>query len=292
MTSTATHALRDRWFVSFLPLLTVDTVNTEFKGDWKVAAQRKIQRLDWVTTVEEVWSTVNSLPKIQQLGVGSTFIFSREDKEPSFETFPNGSRLVVKLYKAPTTDKGLETIIATVLGEMVTEEATNGVPVCDVIRIAARPSREHADMVRVEVWLNDASYSGKVAEYLKSTMHDRGVPSNQYGIEENPFEAGSPASPKLVKTPLSASSPLLNTDKQDKDEKYDSLERSEELPGNDTNLDITSPVVETEAAGGLEGVGSKRPTKVAAGTPNGGASRDGAAAESEGEQAELASGAT
>lgn len=216
MTSTATHALRDRWFVSFLPLLTADMVTVEFNNDWKVAAQRKMQRLDWVTTVEEVWSTMNSLPRIQQLGVGTTFIFSREDKEPSFETFPNGSRLVVKLFKSPTTEKGLETIIAAVLGEMVTEEATNGVPVCDVIRIAARPSRDYSDTVRVEVWLNDASYSGSVADYLKSVFRERNVPSGQYSIEENPFEAGSPASPKLMKTPAGTSSPLTSAAKEER----------------------------------------------------------------------------
>lgn len=232
MTSTATHALRDRWYVSVLPLLTTDVVNTEFKGDWKLAAKQKMQRLDWVTTVEEVWSTMNSLPKIQQLGVGSTFIFAREDMEPSFETFPSGSRLVVKLLKAPVTDKGLETIIAAVLGETVTEDATDSLPVCDVIRIAARPSREHSDLIRVEVWLNDASYSAKVTEFLKAALRERGLSSTLYAIEENPFEAGSPAAcPKSARAPASGSSPDLAVDPEEDSKGGEEAEETESEAG-------------------------------------------------------------
>lgn len=210
-----THALRDPWFVSFLPLITADLVATEYKGDWTLAAQQRMQRLDWLTSVEEVWSTFNSLPRINLLGVGSTFILSRNDKEPSFEAFPDGSRVVVNFLKSSAAEKGLEVILAAVMGETITEAIARDVeaervfsnasgesgedserscqpaPVCDVIRLAARPSREYADLVRIEVWLNDANFSSHVVRFLKGAFKDCNIVNGSYNIMENPFEAAS-----------------------------------------------------------------------------------------------------
>ena len=189
----ATHALRDRWFVSFLPLLTADMVNTDYKGNWQLAAQERTQKLDWITSVEELWSTMNSLPKVHQLGMGSTLIFARNKKEPpSYESFPNGSRITINLLKPPTTDGGLELVLATVMGETVAEKASAGRPVCDVLRIAARPSREHPEQIRVEVWLSDATCSHAVTEFLSKAMKEKGLPANSYSISESSFDTASP----------------------------------------------------------------------------------------------------
>ncbi|CCW67080.1 unnamed protein product [Phytomonas sp. Hart1] len=185
---TTTHALKNRWFVSFLPLITSDMVNTDFKGDWNLASEQLMQRLDWLKTVEEVWSTMNSLPRIQQLGVGSTFIMARENKDPSFEAFPNGSRVMINFFKPPATEKGMETVIAVVLGEAITNEVSDGLTVCDVIRIVVRPTREYPDMIRVEVWLNKSSFTSKVESFIKKVLAEHDVASNLYSITANSFE--------------------------------------------------------------------------------------------------------
>ncbi|EPY28002.1 hypothetical protein AGDE_10600 [Angomonas deanei] len=184
--STSVHALRDKWLFSYLPLLTADMVSNEYGNDWELASQEKTVRLDWVATVEELWSTVNSLPKIQSMPVGSTFILSRDGKEASFEKFPDGSRVVVNLHKSPATDFGLELIFAAVMGETIAEEI--GATVCDVIRLAARPNKDFSELVRVEVWLNDAAYSGKVSAHIRTLFEDRQITPNLFHISENPFD--------------------------------------------------------------------------------------------------------
>lgn len=206
MSTTQQHALRSRWFFFYLPLITPDMVSASYNGDWKVAAEELTQHLDWVSTVEELWSSINSLPKIQSLPVGSTYILSRDGKEASFENFPSGSRLLVNLQKSPATDAGLDTILAAVLGESITSDVGLTDPVCDVVRIAARPNREFMDLLRVEVWLNDAAYSAKVTSALRKALKERGITSSSYDIKENPFEGavkkmvGSPSSPELEKS--------------------------------------------------------------------------------------------
>ncbi|CCW59947.1 unnamed protein product [Phytomonas sp. EM1] len=176
-------------------------VNTEFKGDWKMASEQLMQRLDWLKTVEEVWSTMNSLPRIQQIGVGSTFIMSRENKDPSFEAFPDGSRVIINFFKTPGTEKGMETVIAVVLGETIAHEVSDGLAVCDVIRIVVRPTREYPDMIRVEVWLNDSSFSSKVVAFMKKVLAERGVTSNLYNISVNSFEGVTKKQASLTQRP-------------------------------------------------------------------------------------------
>ncbi|KAG5463888.1 hypothetical protein LSCM1_00061 [Leishmania martiniquensis] len=212
----ATHALRDRWFVSFLPLMTADMVNTEYKGNWQLAAQERTQKLDWITSVEELWSTMNSLPKVHQLGMGSTLIFARNNKEPpSYEAYPNGSRIMINLLKPPTTDAGLELVLAVVMGETIAEKASDGKPVCDVLRIAARPSREHSEQIRVEVWLSDSTRSHAVAKFLAEAMKGKGLAANSYNIAESSFDAAAPSKDKKglgASTTLSPSSPPIVKD--------------------------------------------------------------------------------
>ncbi|KPA79907.1 hypothetical protein ABB37_04970 [Leptomonas pyrrhocoris] len=208
----STHALRDKWFASFLPLLTADMVNTDYKGNWQLASQERTQKLDWITSVEELWSTMNSLPKVHQLGMGSTLIFARNKKEPpSYESLPNGSRITINLLRPPTTDGGLELVLATVMGETVAEKASGGRPVCDVLRIAARPSREHPEQIRVEVWLSDSTCSHAVTEFLAEAMRAKGLAANTYSISESTFDTASPTTKerKGSSMVLSPSSPAI-----------------------------------------------------------------------------------
>lgn len=203
----STHALKNKWLVSFLPFFSADVVDAEFGGNWQIASAEKMQELDWVTSVEEVWSTMNSLPRVQHMGRGSTFIVAREGKEPSFEVFPDGSRLIINLLKSP--DMGLETIIAVVLGETLpTKEGTDDA-VCDIIRFSSR-QKGTTEILRVEVWLNDKDYATVVSNKLQEAMRERGIANHMYNIVESSFSSEQqqqhkPGSPKEA----AASSPTM-----------------------------------------------------------------------------------
>lgn len=199
--STGSHDLKDKWFVSYLPLLTKEVVSKQYGGDWYRAAQEKTHRLDYVSTVEELWSTVNSLPHIHQLGVGSTYIFSRCDKQPSFEAFPDGSRVTFKLMTSPATDKGLDIILAVILGESLNgtdcgfaeelkkaEGSTSLSCVCDVIRICGRQNRDFPNLLQLEVWVREKSYSNAIAESLCKLLIEQGVPETSFSASNSDFE--------------------------------------------------------------------------------------------------------
>lgn len=184
------HALKNRWFVSFLPLITKDQVLKQYNGDWNLAAENKIRRLDFVHSVEELWSTLNSLPHIHLLGVGSTYIFSREDKPTSYEAFPDGSRVTLKLMAPPASDKGMDVLLAAILGEGLPESAGGGdaEPVCDVIRICGRQSRDYPKLIHAEVWLRDRNYSDAVVAALKQVFKDREIPESSFTIVASDFD--------------------------------------------------------------------------------------------------------
>ncbi|RNF13493.1 uncharacterized protein Tco025E_06167 [Trypanosoma conorhini] len=184
----ATHALRDPWFLSYIPQLTPDTVRFDFKGDWNRAKLALQQPLDYIRTVEELWSTINSLPKLHQLGNGSTFIFARNNVDASYEAFPNGTRVLVDLYKASVAEKGVDVILSSVLGEGLTEDVCNGKTVCDVLRVSSRPNQESPELVRLEVWLSDQSYAKDVAPYIRKGLIEAGLSSTEFIMGESTFE--------------------------------------------------------------------------------------------------------
>lgn len=184
----ATHKLRDRWFVSFLPVLKLDVINKEYNGNWTLAARHHRERLDWVTTVEELWSTINSLPRIHLLGTGSAYIFSRDDKEPKFEAFPNGSRVIVNLLSSSSADTGLDLLLSIVLGEQFNESIESSETVCDIVRIVARSTREHSEVTRIEIWLNNKAFLHDLKLFIIKLFNDSDLDPSLYTIGENIFD--------------------------------------------------------------------------------------------------------
>ncbi|KEG10171.1 hypothetical protein DQ04_04091050 [Trypanosoma grayi] len=184
----ATHALKDPWFLSYIPQLTPDTVKYDFKGDWALAKQTLQQPLDYIRTVEELWSTMNSLPKLHQLGNGGTFIFARNNIDASYEAFPNGTRLLLDLYKAAVAEKAVDVVVSAVLGESLTQDVCEGKTVCDVLRLSSRPNHESPELVRLEVWLSDQSYSKAVVAYIRKGLKDAGLTFTDIIMGESSFE--------------------------------------------------------------------------------------------------------
>ncbi|EAN85029.1 hypothetical protein TcCL_ESM02079 [Trypanosoma cruzi] len=182
------HALKDPWFLSYIPQLTPDTVKYDFKGDWNKAKQALQQPLDYIRTVEEFWSTINSLPKLHQLGNGSTFIFARNNVDASYEAFPNGTRVLVDLYKASVAEKGMDFVLSSVLGEGLTYDVCNGKTVCDVVRLSSRPNQESPELVRLEVWLSDQLYAKDVIPYIRRGLNEAGLSFTDFIMGESTFE--------------------------------------------------------------------------------------------------------
>ncbi|ORC93150.1 uncharacterized protein TM35_000024760 [Trypanosoma theileri] len=183
-----THALKDPWFLSYIPQLTPDIVKYDFKGDWTMAKQTLQQPLDYIRTVEELWSTINSLPKLHQLGNGSTFIFARNNIDASYEAFPDGIRVLIDLYKAAVAERALEVVLGCVLGEGITQDVCDGKTVCDVLRLSSRPSHESPELLRLEVWLSDHTYAKAVSAYIRKGLKDAGLNFTDIVMGESFFE--------------------------------------------------------------------------------------------------------
>jgi hypothetical protein len=167
------HPLKDPWFFSFLPNITQAMV-AEYGGDWNEAKRKLLKPIDFIRTVEELWSTFNSLPKAYALGSGDVLILARKNKDASFEAFPNGKRIQINANTTVAVDKAIDTILMTVIGEQATT-VCDGNSVCDIIRIVHKPSYQFKDFVRIEVWLQSAEYVEKVSTFLKDRLREQGV---------------------------------------------------------------------------------------------------------------------
>jgi hypothetical protein len=170
----AHHALKDPWFLSFLPNITASMVTAEYGGDWNVAKLKLLKPIDYIRTVEELWSTFNSLPKAYALGSGDVLILARKNKDASFEAFPNGKRIQINAHTPVAVDKAIDTVLMTVIGEQATT-VCEGNSVCDIIRIVHKPSYQFKDFVRIEVWLQSADYVEKVSTFIKDRLREQSV---------------------------------------------------------------------------------------------------------------------
>ncbi|KAG8340876.1 putative Eukaryotic initiation factor 4E [Trypanosoma vivax] len=169
------HELKDPWFLSYIPPITPEMVKNDFKDDWNLAKQELEQQLDYILTVEELWSTINSLPKIHQLARGSTFVFARKNVDAIYEAFPNGTRIIIDMQKTSVTLQTIGAVFGSVIGEGIARDVCEGKSVCDVLRLSPRASYEAPELVRLELWLNDQSYGKTVLSYIKKAVKEAGV---------------------------------------------------------------------------------------------------------------------
>lgn len=167
------HPLKDPWYLSYLPNITPQMVE-ESGGNWNEAKRKMLKPIDYIRTVEELWSTFNSLPKANSLAAGDVLILARKNKDASFEAFPNGKRIQINANSAPAADKAIDIILMSVVGEQATT-VCDGNSVCDIIRIAHKPSYQHKDGVRIEVWLQSVDYVDKVSSFLRERFREQSV---------------------------------------------------------------------------------------------------------------------
>ena len=180
-----THALKDPWFLSFLPNITQAMVQQDYGGKWKEAQQKLLRPIDFISSIEELWSTFNSLPKVPNLAAGDTILLARKNKEASFEAFPHGKRVLLTVYTASAAEKAVDVVLTAVIGEQVIK-VCDSESICDVIRMAHKPSYQFKDCVRIELWLSSAQHTEAIIAYLKDQLKEKGVP--QFDLKETNLE--------------------------------------------------------------------------------------------------------
>jgi hypothetical protein len=152
------HLLKDKWFVFYIPAS---------KGE---DYEHQTKQLGYVTSIEEVYGTINTLPPITLLPNDDNLVFSRNKIEPQFESFPGGRRFSIFCKTKTQCREALTYVLAVVLGESISKEACNGECPCDIVRVGHKGSAMYKDSVRIEVWAHKNNYNTAMEKYLNSTL--------------------------------------------------------------------------------------------------------------------------
>lgn len=176
------HPLRSKWHVSYLPPITTEIVGT-FNGDWEQASRSFLQEGGVISSIEELWSTVNSLPQWTTLPTNGALIFARSGIEPYYSSFPNGTQVRVFANLKSAAKSALDSVLMLVMSESITN-VTGGKSIVDVIRVVHKPGKQFPDAICIDLYLNDKSCAAAVVESLKTEVQ-RNFPTNE--IKEFPM---------------------------------------------------------------------------------------------------------
>jgi hypothetical protein len=163
--------MRSSWTVTYSKPPSEAQINAE-NGDYDAAQRKTSKRVGALTTLEQLWSAINSLPAPHQLPKDDCLIFAREGVEPQFSSFPNGTRIALNCSLEAMGKHAYELTLALVLGESITD-ATDGKPVVDVIRARHTPFKNLLATIRVELWLNDKEYLPAIVAHIKPKLHQQ-----------------------------------------------------------------------------------------------------------------------
>ncbi|ORC87665.1 uncharacterized protein TM35_000212710 [Trypanosoma theileri] len=153
------HPLKDRWFVTYFRQVRRKQKGKEFDE------QQKPTDLDWVSTGEELYATINCFPPFELWPSDENLVFARNKVDPYYENFPDGTRVCVFTRTKQQGDQAISLVLAAVMGEHL-RTVTEGECIADVVRIAHKPGSVYPESLRVEVWLRKSDYSENVLQYL------------------------------------------------------------------------------------------------------------------------------
>lgn len=170
MSNPAFHPLKSEWSLSFIEmrLLLIAQQNPDY--DYNAAQRAASKVAGTVSTIESLWSTLNSLPSVHQLAAHDWIVFCRSGIEPEFSSFPKGTRIEVCCNMEVASKFAYETLIAITLGELLSVE-TQGRSVVDVVRASRKPTKGFNSRVRIELWLNDAEECKTITTAIKQILH-------------------------------------------------------------------------------------------------------------------------
>lgn len=163
------HPLRSTWTLSSSKTPSEAQVAAE-NNDYDAAQRKASKKIGLLSTIEQLWTTINSLPQPSQLPNGDSLIFARDGVEPAFSSFPNGTRIGVTCNLGDNMGKfGYEHCLALVLGECVTE-VTEGKAVVDVVRAKHKAYRNWTQCTCIELWLSDKVYLQPILQHIKPLL--------------------------------------------------------------------------------------------------------------------------
>ncbi|KAG5501785.1 hypothetical protein JKF63_04054 [Porcisia hertigi] len=154
----ALHPLKSKWFVFYIPA----SKGNEYEHETK--------ELGYVSTIEEVYSTINTLPPITLLPFDDNLVFSRDKIDPQFESFPGGARFSIFCKTKTQCREAMTYVLAVVLGEAISRDACNGESPCDIVRVGHKSSAMYKESVRIEVWAHQNPHNTAMEKYLLSTL--------------------------------------------------------------------------------------------------------------------------
>ncbi|KAK7201152.1 Eukaryotic translation initiation factor 4E type 6 [Novymonas esmeraldas] len=157
-TTTPLHPLKDKWFVFYIPASKAGEYEHETK------------ELGYVSSIEEVYGTINTLPPITLLPNDDNIVFARNKIEPQYESFPNGMRFSIFCKTKAQCREATTYVVAVVLGESMSREVCKGESPCDIVRIGHKGSAMYKDSVRIEIWAHQSPHTAAMEKHLTSII--------------------------------------------------------------------------------------------------------------------------
>lgn len=145
------HPLKDKWFIFYQP------------AQAKVVEPR-LDELDYVSSIEELFAMLNTLPALTILPVDDSLFISRNKAVPRFENFPGGCRISLFTKTKSQANDVVLRVLAAVVGEAVSKSVTEGEPVCDIIRMTHKLNYIYPETARVDVWCRARGKASDTAE--------------------------------------------------------------------------------------------------------------------------------
>ena len=162
------HLLLNKWFVSYLPNVNDDVLKAH-NGSYEAAQQATLKKLDYVTTVEALYSTINSLLQWTQQPPKDALIFARNGIAPFFASFPSGYRLWLFTNSISHGKKAIEIVMALVMGESLTR-VCDGNSVVEVVRIMHKPNAKSVDGLHLDIWLSSKQYCAAIKGMIQEQL--------------------------------------------------------------------------------------------------------------------------
>lgn len=152
-----THPLKDKWFFFYQK---IDAQN-----------QQVLQEGDYITTIEEAFWMMNTMPHTCLLPDRESISLSRDKVEPKFESFPKGYRITIFARSKAQVSVVVPRVFAAVLGEAITrasvfENVEEPRPRAGVIRLTHKPHRQFPDSTSIDVWFPEDPHMAKVQAYF------------------------------------------------------------------------------------------------------------------------------
>ena len=169
----AEHPLRSVWLISYLPSVTPEMVK-EAGDDFDAAQQQALRTGGPIETLEQLWSSMMSLPPYSDLPTNDSYVFARDGVNPSYSSFPNGGKRV-NLFSNGIDERETKFLVEMALGAVLGEACTaasEGNSVVDVVRVVHKCSRSTPRGLQIQLWHHRPELNGALVDYFKRVCRE------------------------------------------------------------------------------------------------------------------------